>query len=270
MGYSVHRLAQRICCVQPHNWFVLFLDGKFSKDFLKSLVVLLSHLFARHRLHKMLLDRKRSTSKVVLEKLPSRFKEALMKYNNKVHDVFDLYLRTVAAHVYDTLGEDVTLPLSSCKLISSENYYDQVNSPVVTLNGKLQSVAQPYKACSAFAALSGNTDNRLYDSQDLISNIRYQVYTDVKVVPILEVDVDLNAYAYDFFNHGNYKALIQENGLMEGNAYNLLKDFTLVLKSISVSLTELGPEDGNDVVVAAFTQLVKEFESKFHEANFNR
>ena len=96
------------------------------------------------------------------------------------------------------------------------------------------------------------------------------MYTDVKVVPILETDVDLNAYAYDFFNHGNYKALIQENGLMEGDAYNFLKDFMLVLKSISVSLTELGPKDGNDVVVAAFTQLAEEFQLKFHEANFNR
>jgi hypothetical protein len=139
-----------------------------------SLMVLLSHLFARRRLHKLLLRRQRSTSKVALEELPAVFKDGLVDYNNKVHDVFDLYLRTVAAHVYDTLGEDVTLPLSSTKLISSENY--QVNSPAVTLDDKLQSVAQPYKACSAFAALSGNTDDRLYDSQDLISNIRYQVY----------------------------------------------------------------------------------------------
>ncbi len=95
------------------------------------------------------------------------------------------------------------------------------------------------------------------------------MYTDVKVVPTLEVDVDLNAYAYDFFNHGNCKALIQENGLMEGSAFHLLKDFMLVLESISVSLTELAPEDGDDVV-RAFTQLAEEFQSQFEEANFNR
>jgi hypothetical protein len=101
-----------------------------------------------------------------------------------------------------------------------------------------------------------------------VISIFVQVYTDVKVVPTLEVDVDLNAYAYDFFNHGNYKALIQENGLMQGDAFNLLKDFMLVLQSISVSLTELAPEDGDDVV-AAFTQLAQEFQSNFREANFN-
>ena len=89
------------------------------------------------------------------------------------------------------------------------------------------------------------------------------------MVPTLEDDVDLNAYAYDFFNHGNYKALIQENGLKEGEAYNSLKDFMLVLKSISVSLTEMAPVDDDEVVIA-FTQLAEEFEAKFHEANFNR
>ena len=155
----------------------LFIDGKFSKDFMKSLVILLSHLFARRKLHKILLRRKRSTSKVCLEDLPEEFKDALANYNKNVHDVFDLYLRTVASHVYDTLGEDVMLPLSSIRLISSEKYH--IKSPTIpleTLDEKLQSVALSYKACSAFAALSGNTDNRLYSSQDLMSNIRYQVW----------------------------------------------------------------------------------------------
>ncbi len=87
-------------------------------------------------------------------------------------------------------------------------------------------------------------------------------------MPTLEVDVDLNAYAYDFFNHGNYKALTQENGLMQGDAFHLVKDFMLVLKSISVSLTELAPEDGDDVI-KAFTQLAEEFQSQF-AANFDR
>ena len=144
---------------------------------MKSLVVLLSYLFERRRLHKIPLRRHRSTSKVVLEDLPDMFHAGFAKYNKKVHDVFDLYLRTVAADVYDTLGEDVTLPLSSIKFISSENY--EVSSPPVTLEDKLQSVAEPFKACSAFAALSGNTDDRLYSSQNLLSNIRYQVIFDL-------------------------------------------------------------------------------------------
>ncbi len=53
--------------------FCTFLDGEFSKDFLKSLVVVLSHLFARRKLHRMLLRRQRSTSKVILDDLPDTF-----------------------------------------------------------------------------------------------------------------------------------------------------------------------------------------------------
>ena len=83
-------------------------------------------------------------------------------------------------------------------------------------------------------------------------------------MPTLDDSVDLNGYVYDFFNHGNVKALITENGLMQGDVYQLLKDFKLVLKSISVSLTELSPE--NDEVIQAFTQLVEEFDVKFEEA----
>lgn len=116
--------------------------------------------------------------------------------------------------------------------------------------------------------MNWHMDHYLWSQYNQVISIFVQVYTDVKVVPTLEVDVDLNAYAYDFFNHGNYKALIQENGLMQGDAFNLLKDFMLVLQSISVSLTELAPKDGDDVI-AAFTQLAQEFQSNFGEANFN-
>ena len=69
---------------------------------------------------------------------------------------------------------------------------------------------------------------------------------------------------YDFFNHGNYKAVISENGLMHGEAFQLLKDFMLVLKSISVSLEEWAPE--NDIVRKAFVQLAQDFSSTFKKA----
>ena len=143
-----------------------------------SLLIVLSHLFARQRLHNYILCRERSTSKLVLDELPPKFKEALAKHNNRVHEVFDLYLRTVATHVFDAKGEDITLPLSNAKLISSVDYSSAAPDPTEcgpTVEERLQALSLPYKACSAFAALSGNTDNSLYSSEELISNIRCQV-----------------------------------------------------------------------------------------------
>ena len=160
------------------GFFSSSVDGTFSKDFLKSLVVVLSHLFTRQKLHDYILRGERSTSKVVLGELHPEFKKALGKYNKRVHEVFDLYLRTVATHVFDAKGEDITLPLSNAKLISSVDYSSAAPDPTEcgpTVEERLQALSLPYKACSAFAALSGNTDNSLYSSEELISNIRYQV-----------------------------------------------------------------------------------------------
>ena len=84
-------------------------------------------------------------------------------------------------------------------------------------------------------------------------------------MPILKDDLTLNAYVVDFFNHGNVKALVSENGIMHGDVFNLLKDFLLVIKSIHVSLSQLGPDDGDDAVIAAFGQLSDEYTSLFNK-----
>ena len=85
------------------------------------------------------------------------------------------------------------------------------------------------------------------------------------MIPILNTDATLNAYAVDFFNHGNKEALESENGIKSGDVFHLLKDFLLVIKSIHVSLSQLGPDDGDDAVIAAFGQLSDEYTSLFNK-----
>ena len=124
--------------------------------------MVLSHLFAIRKLHPYIEQQPRSTSKVVLEKLPKQFQKALKKYNSDVHDVFDLYLRTVAVDIYDTMGDDVVLPLSNVQFISVKDYEANVTSEGDDhLCEELRAISSPVKACSAFAALSGNKDNQL-------------------------------------------------------------------------------------------------------------
>jgi len=71
----------------------------------------------------------------------------------------------------------------------------------------------------------------------------------------------LNAYALDFYKHGSLTGLVQDNGINEGAAYYLLKDFALTIRSISVSLRELC-ENEDDNVVLAFEQLSNTFSEK--------
>jgi len=96
----------------------------------------------------------------------------------------------------------------------------------------------------------------------------------MNVVPILPLKkcnsagpvLQLNAYALDFFKHGSQKVIERENGIKAGDVFTLLKDFYLIIKSISCSLEELGPETDN--VVLAFKQLAQEFGKKFN-SQFN-
>ncbi|XP_061440119.1 probable ATP-dependent RNA helicase DDX60 [Rhineura floridana] len=78
----------------------------------------------------------------------------------------------------------------------------------------------------------------------------------------------LNAYVLDFYRHGSLAAMSQENGLHEGEAYRLLKDFALNIQSISVSLREFcGSEDRN--VVWAFQQLSNHYWKKLEMVQKN-
>ncbi|GAB5570388.1 probable ATP-dependent RNA helicase DDX60 isoform X1 [Prionailurus iriomotensis] len=74
----------------------------------------------------------------------------------------------------------------------------------------------------------------------------------------------LNAYALDFYKHGSLTGLVQDNRMNEGTAYELLKDFALTIRSISVSLRELC-ENEDDNVVLAFEQLSETFFEKLNQ-----
>ncbi len=57
---------------------------------------------------------------------------------------------------------------------------------------------------------------------------------------------------------------MRDNGLMEGDVYSLLFDFTCVIRSIQVALEAIGPSC--DIVVQSFVELSDEYLKKFNEA----
>jgi hypothetical protein len=82
--------------------------------------------------------------------------------------------------------------------------------------------------------------------------------------------LELNAYVLDYFAHGQKDALVRGNGLLEGDAFEGLKNFVLVLRTIATALGKLGPgemEGLDDPVIVAFGRLAEEYLGKFH--NFN-
>lgn len=127
-------------------------------------------------------------------------------------------------------------------------------------------------AISPFVCLSGNTDSILLQPEVSDNIILRTVNISYSQAPLLrqhKVDtlgriLPLNSYALDFYKHGSLKGLAQDNRINEGDAYLLLKDFILTIKSISVSLHELC-ENEEDNVVLAFDQLSETFEEKFNK-----
>merc|ERR1712147_269919 len=89
-------------------------------------------------------------------------------------------------------------------------------------------------------------------------------------VPKISFDGMLNGFAVDFYNHGIWRCLITDNGIQEGEVFNLLNDFKFALKSIATSLQEMGPDqktgETDDLVIQAFTQLSENFLLRFEEA----
>merc|ERR1711990_1357327 len=100
--------------------------------------------------------------------------------------------------------------------------------------------------------------------QVIDSNVRTALLADT--IPKINLSDPLNGYVLDFYNHGVYKSLVKDNGVREGEVFALLKDFLLVLQTISTSLKQMAPvEEGEeeDLLVLAFDQLAIAFKKEY-------
>ncbi|XP_048186373.1 LOW QUALITY PROTEIN: probable ATP-dependent RNA helicase DDX60 [Perognathus longimembris pacificus] len=235
----------------------------FSEETMRKLMLVLANLFGRRYLPAKLEDNKTKfyQSKVFLEELPKDFKEALEDYNRKVTKDFTSFL-LIVSRLAD-MKQECELPLSKTEFTGPECN----DSPLVA---HLMNCTKGRVAISPFGALSGNFDDDLLYPEVPTHIILRTIGISYAQAPVLwpqRFDIQgrtmpLNAYALDFYKHGSLVGLVQDNSINEGEAYQLLKDFALTIKSISVSLRELC-ENEDDNVVLAFEQLSKTFLEKF-------
>ncbi|XP_054995033.1 probable ATP-dependent RNA helicase DDX60 [Sorex araneus] len=235
----------------------------FSQDVMEELVLVLSHLFGRRHLPAKFQegDHVFFQSKVFLEDLPEDFNAALEEYNEGVTKDFASFLLIVSKLA--DMKQEYKLPLSKIDFSGKECEDSQLVSHLMNCKeGKV--------AISPFVCLSGNTDSVLLRPATSDNVILRTVNISYSQAPLLKkhkVDsqgriMPLNSYALDFYKHGSLKGIAQDNRINEGDAYLLLKDFMLTIKSISVSLRELC-EDEEDNVVLAFEHLSETYAEKF-------
>ncbi|XP_047932164.2 probable ATP-dependent RNA helicase DDX60 isoform X2 [Anser cygnoides] len=237
-------------------------SNDFSDDVLEKLVLILANLFGQKYLPacSMTLKHKFYQSKVFLEDLPEDFAEAVNEYNAKVEENFAHFLLTTAK-LADT-EQEYRLPLSKTDFTSKKWHGSELASYLMDNTKRVSAI-------SPFACLSGMVDDDLFYAENVNKAVLHSLGINVKNCPLLYLKkydnqgrrMPLNAYALDFYKHGSLTALTTDNWLNEGEAYYLLKDFSLIIKSIGVSLSELC-DDPNDNVLLAFQKLGENYHKK--------
>ncbi|NXK03380.1 DDX60 helicase, partial [Herpetotheres cachinnans] len=255
VSFLVKGLFHKLC--QPIKGSTVF-----SEDVLEKLVLILANLFGRKYLPACSMEYKRTfcQSKVFLEDLPEDFADAVNEYNNKVEENFAHFLLTTAKLA--DMEQEYRLPLSKTDF-TSKNWHGSELASYLMDNSKSISAISP------FACLSGVIDNDLFHREIINKAVFRSLGINVTNCPLLYLNKydnqgrrrPLNAYALDFYKHGSLPALTTDNWLNEGDAYYALKDFSLLIKSIRTSLSELC-DDPNDNVLLAFQQLGEIYEEK--------
>lgn len=222
----------------------LLKDGYFHKlsanidknpeNVLRELMLTMAHLFGRQycrQADEEFLEEvvKKSPSIVFLPPLSSTAANILREHNQSTLDIFTAYVQTfVEQHVEDA---DDSLPLTKVK----------IGGNAIPESARTLPYRTPPTVRSAFVALSGHDD--LFDSiHDLCTTSRAGVFLEEAIVPYVgmypdESELPLNAYLYDFFNHGDTTALATANRIRRGDVWFVLNDFSMVLATIVTSLS---------------------------------
>jgi superfamily II RNA helicase len=205
-----------------------------NRKLMETMIIVLAHLFGRKtlgtRFHDIVNKGKKieSPSVVILPDLPDEATEVLEAHNKEALTTYANYVDTFARqHLVQAEDE---LPLTSVKVGGEGNA--KVSE---MLGSKSVNVSR-----SSFVGLSGYGDE--FDSvADLCDTVRSGVFLEQSVVPHLELypgelKAPLNAYLYDFFQHGSQMPLEQANRIPRSESWFLLNDFSLVLATIVTGL----------------------------------
>jgi hypothetical protein len=219
---------------------------------LLDLILVLCHLFCRFPLRnyndQKFLDEvvHPSTSIVILPPLPIEAEGILRQHNEDTLDIFRAYVETYVYQHLSSVSDD-TLPFTKHKFGSQGRHSRQISSALKCL--------PPTKLRSPFSALSGFTD-KFKSIHELCTTVRSDVFLEESTVPYIPIYpydtnwVPWNAYIYDFFKHGNMKALVDDNKIKGGDVWFHLKDFSLVLSTITASLSNFfGEEIADDAAM---------------------
>ena len=228
----------------------------------RGLMTLLCHLFGRRYLPQVYATTsnirdltQKGPSRVLLGPLCPNARATLRAHQKEITDIFSAYALAFSSQHADELGPDDRLPLSGGVIRPSEN---SIRRPQTAFFAHLAETAVKPKARSLFVANSGHGDG-FGDIGELVRTVRHGVYLNEHAIPsighILDPELPLNAYLYDFFVHGQDNALVNMNGIRRGDVWYALEAFHLVLTTIRGELENLLRASKEQEVVSHETEL---------------
>ncbi|KAI8818894.1 uncharacterized protein EV422DRAFT_535830 [Fimicolochytrium jonesii] len=248
-------VAAHLYWTEPMNFaFVYLMDSGILKDIAcgpepeLNLLTCLAHLFARRKRPTKIGDFKeeiikKSPSKVFLEPLPSSAVDALKHHNDLLFQVLRSYIHTFIKTLPHE--ETATLPVSNRTFAKSASQLapSLSSAPLVQSIASTHSLA--YRARSPFVALSGLGDS-FTTIEEMCTTLRAGISLQHAVIPMVTELVDtsptapiLDAYAVDFYRHGQFKALIDGNGIRRGDVWFFVNDFMLIIGALRTGLEVL-------------------------------
>jgi len=181
--------------------------------------------------------REGSPSRIVLPPMPESANKALKQHNDKILKIFRGYAQTFVEQHTKSLGSDNRLPLTGVALAGVA---PADNVPLFAKH--IRASANHVVSTSTFVASSGIVDSDIDCVEDLIQTARAGIHLNKRVAPAITSlcngsnRLPLNAYIWDFFHHGQVKALHRSNLLRLGDIWFALQDFSLAMGSVQMGL----------------------------------
>jgi hypothetical protein len=213
-----------------------------SIDAESDLVALLCQLFGRRYLPQVYA----TTSNIhdLLEKgtfprgIAAKAHAVLQAHQKETLDIFSAYALAFSSQHAEESGPDNRLPLSGIVIGPS----DKSTRLQTAFFAHLSKTTVQTKARSLFVATSGHVDV-FGDVGELVRTVRHGIYLNDHAIPtiehILDPELPLNAYLYDFFVRGQVDSLVKMNGIRRSDVWYALEGFYLALTSIRGELENL-------------------------------
>jgi len=161
---------------------------------------------------------------------------ALNSYAGTILNVFRSYAFVYAS---ERLKDDDPLDVLP---LSGNLPHDSRHADNSLFSKSLASTAVHLTVRCPFIATSGHND-KFHTATELACTARRGLHLNAQAIPALDHLTDgtqpLNAYLFDFYQHGQVAALVRDNGIRLGEMWYLLDDFVLTLKTIQAGIQEM-------------------------------